>query len=70
MNLDGTNLVLSLLFGCLGMGYFMYGKNAGHFVPMGAGVALLVCPYFIANTLAMVIVCLILSTTPFVVRES
>jgi hypothetical protein len=68
--MDTTNLMLSLIFGSLGMGFFMYGKNTGQFVPIGAGVLLMVVPYFIPNAIALVIVCLALSVVPFVVRES
>jgi hypothetical protein len=68
--MDTTNLMLSLLFGCVGMGFLMYGKKAGHLAPMGAGVALMVCPYFISNVIVLLIVCLILTAAPFFVRES
>lgn len=68
--MDTTNLLLSLLFGSLGMAFFMYGKNTSQLVPIGAGVLLMVVPYFIPNAIAMVIVCLALSAAPFVVRES
>jgi hypothetical protein len=69
MSFDMPTLFLSLIFGMLGMGYFMYGKNAGRMVPLGAGAALMVFPYFIPNITAMVIVSLLLTATPFFVRE-
>ena len=37
--MDMTNLMLSFLFGTCGMGFCMYGKKAGEFVPMGGGGA-------------------------------
>jgi hypothetical protein len=48
----------------------MYGKNAGQLVPMGAGVGLMICPYFITNLIALLLVCAGLAIAPFVVRES
>lgn len=65
---DTTSLLISLLFGCVGMFFFMYGKNAGQYVYLGSGVALMVFPYFIPNMIAMLIVCGLLSAVPFVVR--
>ncbi|HUB24875.1 MAG TPA: hypothetical protein VL992_05550 [Tepidisphaeraceae bacterium] len=69
MPFDLPTLLLSLIFGMIGMGMFMYGKNAGRMVPLGAGAALMVFPYFIPNIIAQVIVCLILTFTPLIVRE-
>jgi hypothetical protein len=69
MSFDLPTLLLSLLFGMLGMGYFMYGKNAGRMIPLGAGAALMIFPCFIPNIIAQVIVCLVLSAVPIVVRE-
>ncbi|MGA2229331.1 MAG: hypothetical protein ABSH22_00250 [Tepidisphaeraceae bacterium] len=68
--MDSTTLMLSLLTGTVGMGFVMYGKNAGQFVPMGAGVALMICPYFIPNLIILLLVCAGLIVTPFVLRES
>jgi hypothetical protein len=68
--MDSTSLMLSLVLGCVGMGFLMYGKNAGQLVPMGAGVGLMICPYFITNLIALLLVCAGLAIAPFVVRES
>jgi hypothetical protein len=67
--MDMTNLMLSLLFGTCGMGFILYGKNAGKFVPMGVGLGLMVCPYFITSALAMMIVCGGLIFVPLVLKE-
>ena len=55
--MDMTSLMLSLLFGSVGMGFLMYGKKAGLLVPIGAGLGLMICPYFISSAIVMVIVC-------------
>jgi hypothetical protein len=68
--MDSTTLMLSLLLGTVGMGFLMYGKNAGQLVPMGAGVGLIICPYFITNIIILLLVCAGLVVTPFVLRES
>lgn len=67
--MDTTNLMLSLLFGTCGMGFLIYGKNVGQFVPMGVGLILMVCPYFITSTLLMMIVCGGLIAVPFVLKQ-
>lgn len=68
--MDTTNIMLSLLFGTFGTGFFIYGKNAGQFVPMCVGLTLMVCPYFITSTLVMMIVCGGLMSVPFVLKEA
>jgi hypothetical protein len=59
----------SLLFGLIGMGMFTYGRRASRMVPLGAGVALMVVPYFLTNLVLMLVVCCGLSVAPFFVRE-
>ena len=67
--MDSTTLLLSMLFGSIGVGYVMYAKNAAKWVPAAAGVGLLVLPYLISSVAALVIVCLLLMALPFVIRE-
>jgi hypothetical protein len=67
--MDMNQLLLSLLFGTIGMGMFMYGKKMVRFVPLGAGLGLMVVPYFISNLLAMTGVCLALMALPWVIRQ-
>ena len=67
--MDMTNLMLSMLFGTIGMGFLMYGKKAAQLVPIGVGVALIVCPYFISSAAVMLIVCVALMAVPFLVRS-
>lgn len=68
--MDGGLFWLSMLFGLVGMGMFSYGRKAGRFACCGAGMALMVVPYFIANLVVMLLVCGALSATPWIIRES
>jgi len=68
--MDAGVLVVSVLFGMVGMGMFMYGKNAHRMVPLGAGVGLMVIPYFIPNVIALLLVCGVITAVPLVVKES
>ena len=67
--MDMNLVMVSLVFGMIGMGMFMYGKNTQRMVPLGAGLGLMVVPYFIPNLIALVVVCGVLLAAPWVVRE-
>jgi len=46
---DTASLLLAVLLGSIGLGYFVYGKRQGNAVSLAAGVGLMVIPYFIGN---------------------
>jgi len=69
MDMDPNYLMLSLLFGAVGTGLFMFGKKAQKMPHLIAGVALMTCPYFITNLIAMSVVCVALMVAPFVMPE-
>jgi hypothetical protein len=61
-------LLWGLLFGSIGFGFFLYGKKQKAVVPLIAGIALCVVPYFIANVYILVTVGVLLMAIPFFVR--
>jgi len=63
-----TWLVIGVVTGSVGMGYFVYGKKQQLLVPMLAGIALCVYPYFTANLWVTILVGLALMALPFVLR--
>jgi len=63
----GTTLIFSILFGSIGMGYFVYGKKQQAFVPLVAGLALCIFPYFVSSVYLMVLVGLVLTVLPWVI---
>ena len=69
MNFSTASLVWGLLFGAVGAGYFLYGKRQQEGVPMLCGVGLMVFPYFVSNTIILVIVGALLMAIPFLFRE-
>ena len=69
MDLDPTYLTLSLLFGAVGMALFVYGKRAQRMPHLAAGLALMTCPYFITNAIALTAVCITLVVAPFFMPE-
>ena len=64
----GTTLMLSILFGTIGAGYFIYGKKQRQFIPLLTGIALCVYPYFLSNGYAIAVVGLILTAVPWFLR--
>ena len=64
-----TTLIFSVLFGSIGVGYFIYGKKQQRLVPLLAGVGLCALPYFLPNPYAAVIVGLILTAAPWLLSE-
>ena len=61
-------LFWGVMFGAVGVGYFVYGKKQRAVVPLLCGVALMVVPYFIANTWALVGVGAAIAAIPYFVR--
>ena len=57
-----------LLFGSVGMGFFVYGRKQRATVPLICGVALMVVPYAIANPWLLVAVGVALVATPYFLR--
>ena len=63
--MDTNLLMLSLLFGSIGMGLFVFGKKQGRPLHLVAGLVLMVLPYIVPNPLAMTIVAVLLTVSPF-----
>lgn len=61
-------LFWGLIFGSIGFGYFLYGKKQGRAVPLVCGIALMVYPYVVSSTWAMVGIGLVLMAIPYFVR--
>ena len=63
-----AQLLWGVLFGAIGAGLFIYGRRRREAVPLVCGVLLIVYPYFVANTIALVAVGVLLAVAPFVIR--
>ena len=51
-------LFASLLWGSVGLGYFIYGKKQQSVSPMVGGILMMIASYFISSALLMSLVCL------------
>lgn len=66
--MDTGALMLSMLFGSIGLGYFVYGKKQQKLIPAMAGIGLCIFPYFISNTWAMALIGAALTVVPWLIR--
>jgi predicted cobalt transporter CbtA len=62
-----NSLIVGVIAGAIGMGYFIYGKRQTRIVPMVAGALLCVYPYFVDNLLWLSLIGLVLVVAPFVI---
>lgn len=51
-------LLASLIWGSVGLGYFIYGKRQGSWVPMIGGVLMMALSYFVASAFLMTLACI------------
>jgi hypothetical protein len=64
-----TSLLLwSLLFSSVGLGFFLYGKKQQAPVPLFSGLALMIYPYFVSNSILLVTIGVALVAVPYFVR--
>ncbi len=63
-----SQLVWGMLFGAIGMGFFVYGKRQKAIVPLVTGIALFIFPYFISDVYVLVLVGTALLALPWFVR--
>ncbi len=67
--MEGTSLLIwGMVFGAIGLGFFIYGKKQKEVVPLITGIVLFMFPYFISNVYLLVIVGVILVALPYFVR--
>lgn len=60
-----AGLVWGILFGAIGMGYCLYGRQQRAPVPLVCGVGLIFFPYFVSGTLAMLLIGAALMAIPW-----
>jgi len=66
--LNESWLLWGLLFGSIGLGFFVYGRKQKAAVPMVCGLALMIFPYFLSNTIVLVAIGAMLIAVPYFVR--
>jgi len=62
-------LLWGVLFSSIGLGYFIYGRRQGKTVPLLSGLALMIYPYFMPNTVVLVTIGAIFTAVPYFIRR-
>jgi hypothetical protein len=66
--MNPTTLMWGILFGAVGLGFFVYGKKQKAPIPLLSGLMLMVFPYFVSNTYLVVLIGAALIALPYFVR--
>lgn len=66
---DPATLLWGVLFGAIGMGFFVYGKKQGVLVALLCGLALMVLPWIVSGVWTLPLAGFVLVALPFVWRS-
>jgi hypothetical protein len=66
--MNEAQLLWGLLFGSVGLGFFLYGKKQRAPVPLVCGLALMGYSYFVPNVWALVAIGTALTAAPYFFR--
>lgn len=67
--MDDAELIWGLVFGSIGIGYFIYGRRQRTLMPFISGLALIAFPYFVEGALLTVLIGTALAAVPFVIKR-
>lgn len=63
-----SELIWGVLFGSIGLGFFIYGKKQKMITPLVCGLSLMVYPYFMPNAISLIFLGFILAAIPYFYR--
>ncbi|WP_417660797.1 hypothetical protein [Pseudomonas sp.] len=66
--MDTQAMLWGLVFGSVGLGFFIYGRKRSRTMPFICGLGLMLFPYFISSTLLMVAIGCSLIALPYFFR--
>lgn len=66
--MNTSTLVWGILFGSIGLGFFVYGKKQKAIMPILSGIGLMVIPYFISSLYIMIFSGIVLIALPYFIR--
>jgi hypothetical protein len=64
-----STLMWGVIFGSIGLGFFVYGKKQKAMVPIFCGIGLMAFPYLISNIAMLVLSGLVLVAMPFLIKR-
>ena len=65
---NASTLMWGVIFGSIGLGFFVYGKKQKAVIPLISGIGLIVVPYFISNIYLLVLSGIVLIALPYFIR--
>ena len=63
-----AQILWGMLFGSVGLAFFIYGKKQQRVVPLVCGIALMVYPYFVPTTMWLIVIGITLCVVPYFYR--
>ncbi|MEJ2157279.1 MAG: hypothetical protein P8X96_18260 [Desulfobacteraceae bacterium] len=66
--INPSAIVWGIIFGSIGLGFFIYGKKQGLFIPLLSGLGLMIIPYFVANIFLLIVIGVVLVALPYFYR--
>jgi len=67
--MNPTTLFLGMIFGSIGMGYFIYGRKQGSGIALICGVALFALPYLVSNIFFTILIGVGVMVLPFLFKQ-
>ncbi len=67
--MTAATLLWGVLFSGIGIGFSIYGRRQKANVPLACGIGLMIYPYFIPNTTLLVMIGMLLTAIPFIIRR-
>jgi hypothetical protein len=61
-------LIWGVIFGSIGLGFFVYGKKQKAIIPLLSGIGLMVVPYFISNMYILILSGIVLVVLPYIIK--
>jgi len=66
--ISASTLILGVIFGAIGLGFFVYGKKQKAIIPLFCGIVLMILPYFIPNMYILILSGIIIVAIPYFIR--
>jgi hypothetical protein len=68
LEMNASTLIWGVIFGSIGLGFFVYGKKQKAVIPLLSGIGLMIFPYFISNLYILILSGTILVALPFFIK--
>ena len=63
-----STLLMGVIFGAIGLGFFLYGKKQKAIIPLFCGIVLMILPYFIPNMYILILSGIIIVAIPYFIK--